>query len=66
MPNAAEMGIMRLPGGPSADLYVDRCTSLLCRSAVWSYSVHHKWHNSMGQLVAGNWGAFCGGATTTP
>lgn len=28
------MGIMQFPGGPSADLYVDRCTSLLGRSAV--------------------------------
>lgn len=37
-PNAAKMDIMQVPGGLSADLYVDRCTSLLCRSVVWSHS----------------------------
>ena len=33
-PNAVKMDIMQVPGGLSADLYVDRCTSLLCRSVV--------------------------------
>lgn len=33
------MDIMQVPGGPSADLYVDRCTSLLYRSVVWSHSL---------------------------
>lgn len=32
---------MQVPGGPSADSYVDRCTLLLCRSVVWSHSLRY-------------------------
>lgn len=46
--------------GLSADLYVDRCAPLLCRSVACSHSLgycHHKWCNSAGRgWLAAAWG----------